>query len=233
MMIPSISAFYATSAISAALPAAAVRQNPVAAAAVSADTAHISQAARDLIAAEQGRGSTGGETRNPRLETNLGAMDVDLDAYFAPPDGSFDPDSTPLLLPGAGNVAALSAHVSAWMPGFLAEHGIPEAPASISYDSAGRMQLPADYPYAEAFSRAVAENPVMARQLSTTAALASVTADMEKSLAFQREYRAAGSAAEIAAVLARHAYLFADDRYSAPATLNFGAGGKLLGLSTG
>ncbi len=232
MMIPSISAFYATSAISAALPAAAARQNPVAAAAVSADTAHISQAARDLIAAEQGRGSIGGTTRNPRLETNLGAMDVDLDAYFAP-DGNFDPDSTPLLLPGAGNVAALSAHVSARMPGFLAEHGIPEAPASISYDSAGRMQLPADYPYAEAFSRAVAENPVMARQLSTTAALASVTADMEKSLAFQREYRAAGSAAEIAAVLARHAYLFADDRYSAPATLNFGADGKLLGLSTG
>lgn len=232
MMIPSISAFYATSAISAALPAAAVRQNSVAAA-VSADTAHISQAARDLIAAEQGRSSAGGANRNPCLETNLGAMDVDLDAYFAPPDGSFDADSTPLLLPTAGNVAALSAHVSARMPGFLAEHGIPEAPASIRYDSAGRMQLPADYPYAEAFSRALAENPVMARQLSTTAVLASVTADMEKSLAFQREYRAAGSAAQIAAVLARHASLFADERYSAPAMLNFGAGGKLLGLSTG
>ena len=133
----------------------------------------------------------------------------------------------PLLLPSPANIQALSDYVSQEMPGFLAANGIPEAPASVSYDRYGQLQLPADYPYAEQFKVALAEAPALARSMQTAAALTSHQVEMQKSLPFHEEYTAAASSAEAAAVVAKYAWLFADNRPAAQIALQFSADGRM------
>lgn len=190
-----------------------------------ADRTNISQAARDLLAAET-KAAGNPATSTAVFDTNQGAMTLDIDAYFQPPPGGFA-ELPPLMMPSANNIKALTDHVSARMPDFLARHGIPEAPASVSYDRNGALQLPADYPYAKEFKAALAGDPVMARSMQTAAALSSVHVEMQKSLPFHEEYSAANSAADAAKVVAKYAWLFADNRPSASITLNFSADGRL------
>jgi hypothetical protein len=70
-------------------------------------------------------------------------------------------------MPIAANMAALA------QPGFLAEDDIPLAPETIRYGNDGTLQLPDDYPYANAFKAALEDDPALARELSTVNALAS------------------------------------------------------------
>ncbi len=191
-------------------------QQVVAAASVSSSaTVNISQAARDRLA---------GQT----FATNQGATELDLEAYFTPPGSQgVDIDSIPLLAPTPQNIAALAKDVSAKMPGFLSAHGIPSAPASITYDQMGQMQLPADYPYADAFKQALADQPSMERELRTTTALTSTMVEMNKSMPFQQEYLAANSRAEADAVVAKYSYLFSDNQRSDLIALNFSDNGDL------
>ena len=98
----------------------------------SSTTVNISQAARDRLATQT-------------FDTNHGATEINLDTYFTPPGSQgVDIDTVPLLMPTQQNIAALAKDVSAKMPGFLSAHGIPSAPASVTYDNMGQMQLPAD-----------------------------------------------------------------------------------------
>ena len=193
-----------------------------------ADRASISQAARDRLAAETAEAATtaGTGASSAVFDTNRGAITLDIDAYFQPPTGGFT-ELPPLMLPSANNIKALSDHVSTRMPDFLARNGIPVAPASIGYDQSGELQLPADYPYAKAFKAALAEDPALARSMQSVAAMSSVHADLQKSLPFQEAYRAASSAAEVARVVAKYAWLFADNRPSPNIALEFSTDGKL------
>lgn len=190
-----------------------------------ADRASISQSARDLLAAETTVAASP-VSSSAVFDTNQGAVTLDIDAYFQPPAGGFT-ELPPLMMPSASNIKALTDHVSARMPDFLARNGIPEAPASVSYDSYGELQLPADYPYAKEFKAALADDPALARSMQTAAALSSVHVEMQKSIPFHEEYSAASSAADAAKVVAKYAWLFADNRPSASITLNFSADGKL------
>ena len=130
-------------------------------------------------------------------------------------------------MPTQQNIAALAKDVSAKMPGFLSAHGIPSAPASITYDNMGQIQLPADYPYADAFKQALADQPSMERELRTTAALTSSMVEMNKSMPFQQEYLAANSRAEADAVVAKYSYLFSNNQHADLIALNFAANGAL------
>lgn len=181
----------------------------------SSSTVNISQAARDRLATQT-------------LDTNHGATEINLDTYFTPPGSQgVDIDTVPLLAPTLQNIAALAKDVSAKMPGFLSAHGIPSAPASITYDNMGQMQLPADYPYADAFKQALVDQPSMERELRTTAALTSSMVEMNKSMPFQQEYLAANSRAEADAVVAKYSYLFSNNQHADLIALNFAANGAL------
>lgn len=88
------------------------------------------------------------------------------------------------------------------------------------------MQLPGDYPYAEQFKQALADNPAIERELRTVHALTSTLAEMEKSLPFLQEY-AAATPAETAAVVQKYSYLFSPNRRETEVALHFSASGKL------
>ena len=181
----------------------------------SSTTVNISQAARDRLATQT-------------FDTNHGATEINLDTYFTPPGSQgVDIDTVPLLMPTQQNIAALAKDVSAKMPGFLSAHGIPSAPASVTYDNMGQIQLPADYPYADAFKQALADQPSMERELRTTAALTSSMVEMNKSMPFQQEYLAANSRAEADAVVAKYSYLFSNNQHADLIALNFVANGAL------
>ena len=185
-----------------------------AAPATSADRVSISPAARELHAAE--------------FDTDQGRMGLDIDAYFTPPGPQgVNLDTLPLLLPSRQNIDALAAHISAAFPGFLAENGIPSAPASIAYDNTGQIQLPADYAYAAQFKQALADHPTMARELQTVNALTSTLVEINKSIPFQQEYAAATSQAAADAVVAKYSYLFSANRHYDSIALNFAADGTL------
>jgi hypothetical protein len=192
-----------------------------AAAASSAGQASISEAARSRLAAEAE--GTAGTTAV--YDTDQGAQSLDIDAYFTPPAGGYL-TLPPLLLPSQRNIDALSSHISAAMPKFLAENGIPSAPASIAYDSAGKMQLPADYPYADKFRQALEKNPALDRELRTVNALTSHRVEISKFMPFQQEYAAAAQA-EVDAVIAKYAHLFSGNRFSSAIALEFSATGRL------
>lgn len=218
-----------TSAVQRKPPAAlADSAGSSAASASSAGQASISSAARSRLAAESGE--TGGATAV--YDTDQGTQSLDIDAYFTPPTGGYL-TLPPLLLPSQRNIDALSSHISAALPQVLAEHGIPSAPASVTYDGAGKMQLPADYPYADKFRQALEKNPALDRELRTVNALASHRVEIGKSMPFQQEYAAASSAAEAAAVVARYAHLFSGSRLASSIALEFSAGGHLTVTADG
>lgn len=228
MMIQPTSALFSAAAIARSI---SPRQLPATSPANTADTVSISQAARDRFAAEAAQAKSTSSASNgskSEYDTNHGAQMLDIEAYFTPPGSQgVDLDTLPLLMPSRKNIDALSGYVTDHMPGFLADNGIPTPPASITYDTMGQIQLPADYPYAAEFKQALENNPVMERALRTTSALSSHLVEMNKSLPYLQEYGAASSQAEIAAVTAKYSYLFSNNRHADTIALNFTANGAL------
>lgn len=228
MIVQSPSAPFSATAIARS---ASSRQYLAASPANTAETVSISQTARDLYAAHASQAkpaAAAGSDAKAEFDTDKGTTELDIEAYFAPPAGQgVNLDSVPLLLPSQKNIEALSSYISAHMPGFLADNGIPAPPASITYDTMGKIQLPADYPYAAEFKQALEDNPVMERALRTTSALTSNMVEMNKSIPFQREYAAATSQVQIEAVIAKYHYLFSANRHYDSIALNFTADGIL------
>lgn len=200
-----------------------------AAAANFAERASISSAGRALLAAasDSAAAEAGGVTAV--MDTDRGALLLNLDDYFAPPSqtGGAALALPPLLLPSRNNIDALSRRISAAMPQLLAQTQIPSPPASISYDREGKLQLPADYAYADKLREALAKQPALARELSTVNALTSHWVEMQKSMPFQQEYAAATSQAEANVVVAKYSYLFSEQRHYATITLQFSAQARL------
>lgn len=213
----------------AAIAALAGSAATAASAATSADTATISQAARDLLAAQAKPAASSGADATAVYDTDQGAMSLNIDEYFTPHANTGGGLSSlpPLLLPSQKNVDALTSHISATFPRFLKQNNIPFAPASITYDREGKVQLPPDYPYAAELKQALADNPTMARELSTVNALTSHLVEMKKSIPFQEEYAAATSQAAADAVVAKYSYLFSNNRQYATIALQFSASGSL------
>lgn len=216
MAIASLAASAALSLVGSVAKSLTSPSRPAASSAGGAENSavvKISEAGRARLAAEANAPER--KTR-ASYDTSQGSKALDIDAYFTP-DPSQSLMSIPLLAPTQNNIDALGQQISAKMPGFLAAHGIPEAPASISYDAYGQIQLPGDYAYAAQFREALTDNPVLARQLSTVSALSSQMTEMNKALKFDTEYRAARTPTEIQAVIAKYRALL--DGQTTPSTI--------------
>lgn len=212
MAIASLAASAAVSLVGSIARSLAASARPAASSAGGVEDSAIttiSQAARDRLAAET-------NSTKATYDTSQGSQALDIDAYFTP-DPSRPLLSLPLLAPTKNNIDALSRHVSAAMPDLLVRYGIPQAPASITYDAHGQMQLPEGYRYAEQFRTAMAENPVLARQLSAVNALSSQMSGMAQAMSFDAEYRAARTPAELEAVIAKYRQLL--DGHATPASI--------------
>lgn len=189
----------------------------------------ISHAARDIHSAEFNSAATSKSEATAIFETDQGSKNLNIDSYFAPSANASGSMFTlpPLLLPNQKNIDALSSHISAIFPQFLAQNNIPSAPSSITYDSAGKIKLPPDYPYASEFKQALANNPAMARELSTVSALTSHLVEMKKVAPFQQEYSAAVTQAEIDAIVAKYSHLLSSNHHYDTIALHFSANGSL------
>jgi hypothetical protein len=200
--------------------------------ATSADTVGISNAARNIFAAQSNSAATLGQGATALFDTDQGFKNLDIDAYFSPDTSTNWAASSlqsrpPLLLPNQNNIDALSNHISATFPQFLEQNNIPSAPSSITYDNQGQIQLPSDYAYASELKQALEDNPTVARELSTLHALTSHWVEIKKSSPFQQEYAAAATQAEINAVITKYSYLFSGNRHYDTIALQFSASGRL------
>lgn len=188
----------------------------------------ISAAAR---LAQQGEASppAGGRAE---FDTDRGRREIDIGQYFSGQRQHQGEQVTlrdslpPLLLPTQRNIDALSAHLGETLPRFLADNQIPTAPASLRYDGAGKLQLPADYPYARELQNALQKNPAMARELSTLNALASQVGQLNRLIPFNQEYAAARTPGEAAAVVAKYSDLFSERRQPVDTELVLSPDGK-------
>ena len=160
---------------------------------------------------EDNFGQEAGQPYQPEpveLSTTKGMVTYDLDNYYSgeitPQEGHVNLDEIPLILPSGENVAKLQAHASDRFKKLLAEYNIPEAPASITYDSHGQMVLPQDYPHKQALQNMLDENPGMARELHDVNALSSHYAAMAAVAPMMDELAAAKSDFEREAIMARH-----------------------------
>lgn len=161
------------------------------------------------------------------LDTDKGKVAMDIDAYFTPPTEPVDLDSIPLLAPSSENIDALSRHASAKLKKLLENYDIPYAPASISYDETGQIELPGDYAYTDEFKQMLNDNPSLERELSAINALTSHFAAMQPSLEFSRAYMATSSDSERDAVIAKYSYLFSNTPHYASIALSISADGTI------
>lgn len=202
------------------------------------DTASISDAARNRLAQEielQGVKSASarpGNTAIANFDTDKGSVDLNLDDYFsASPQKPFA-ELPPLLMPSQRNIDALSAHISDAFPKFLSDHGIPSAPASISYDSMGQAVFPADYPYTDQLKKALDETPSMARKLMTVTGMTDAKNALDEAVKFQREYTDAQTPNALGAVIAKYGSLLSGQASASSVSLLFSDDGRLRNTSS-
>lgn len=177
-----------------------------------------------LGTAQQSPNANAASDTSQSFGTDQGTLTLDMDSYFKP--GNFRTD-LPLLLPTAANIQALGKSVDAHMGRFLAANNIPSAPASIRYTSEGQMELPADYPYAQQFKAALAQDSVLDHELNALNGLSSQFADLEKLAPYTEALSQAKTETEAAAVFARYSYLFAPGSRNSAIELGFSADGKV------
>ncbi len=222
-----LSAFYGTAKANSG-----PRQDAAGATAIFADTVTISQAARNLFAAQVAGAqpaSIAGSPVSPTavFDTDQGRVEINIDEYFAPPSAGSNAELPPLLMPTQDNIDALAKHLSAVFPKFLSDNGIPYAPSSISYDREGQPEFPADYPYGDALKKALEDTPAMAKEIATTYALADTKAALDDAMKFQQEYRQASNQKAIEAVIARYADLLAGSNQSPMINMGFTSDGQV------
>ncbi|MDQ6968889.1 MAG: hypothetical protein Q9M16_00075 [Mariprofundus sp.] len=194
-----------------------------------ADTVSISSAAQNNFTNQSHVAKASESSTTATFNTTQGYKKMNIDELFSPPDPSavYSLQTMPLLLPSKDNIDALTKHISAKMPQFLAENNIPSAPSSISYNRQGQIQLPSDYAYAPEFMKGLENNPKMARELSTVNALTSQYVEMQKLTPFHDAFANANSQAEIDAVIAKYNYLLSGNRQNSIITMNLSANGSL------
>ena len=208
---------------------------PVTTAAASGETTvSISSAGRLLAARDAAAAQVAGSGKGVAMQTQLGEMPVDLDAYFSPGFVAANAGKDlPILLPNQQNLQALSDHLAQTFPRALQAHGIPQAPASISYDRDGQIQLPADYPYAEQLKAALDREPALDRELRTLNSLTEYVGEGVKAAPFERELAGVKTQSELEALVNKYRYLFDQNRNWAQASLSFDANGRPTPLADG
>jgi hypothetical protein len=196
------------------------------------DTVSISRTARNRLADPSNSAAAPRNGATAVFDTDQGSRKLNIEAYFSP--GGSENNAAfsfqtlpPLLFPSRNNIDALTNHISATLPQFLAQNNIPSAPSSITYDNKGQIQLPSDYAYASEFKQSLANNPTMAKELSTVNALTSHFVEIQKAVPFQQEYAAAATQAEVDAVVARYGCLFSDNHRYETIALQFSPEGRL------
>ena len=163
------------------------------------------------------------------LDTNKGEVALDIDDYFSPKSkaGSLDLDKIPLLMPTAKNIEAISLHSSVKFKQMLADYDIPEAPEQITYDAEGKIQLPEDYPYGNELKQALEENPTLAQELQTVAALTSHYVALQKQLPFIDEMNNAESQEAANLIITKYSYLLNDNNTYPETALMFSEDGNM------
>ena len=209
--------------------------------ALNADTISDQTFSTLLKAQEDGATEASDDSASATTPTakSLDGQEVDLDAYYAndpkPLTGHLGLDALAdkIILPTAENIEAITAHVSVRFNELLQNYGIPEAPAQITYDNEGQLQLPADYPYADQLKQALDENPGVAHELHDLSAIADQYVGMQKAFAAQEELSQAQSQAEADAILAKYADLFSHNAPDPHIALNFSDTGALTLTTNG
>jgi len=167
----------------------------------------------------------------PAMMTDKGRMNIDLDSYFSntPPSTGFFSlnELPPLLMPSAENISALTEHVSTRFKQLLADYNIPSAPEKITFDNAGKMQVPIDYPYANELHGALEENIGMGRELRTLNALSSHAAAIQERMPFIEEMGNASSKAETDQIIAKYSHLLSDNNSHKSMALIFSSEGNV------
>lgn len=192
----------------------------------SAEPVSISAAARERLAGEQ-RAAASAPSPTVAFDTNQGTVNLDVESYLTGKSWSGTGEIPPLLMPTQRNIDALGQYVSSNMPGLLAAHGIPYAPAQIGFDSQGQVQFPSDYPYGAQLKEALQQSPAMERALGWSQGLSESKAALDEAVGFQAEYRGAASPQELQAVIAKYGSLLSGNRTSAQVVLNFSSAGQL------
>ncbi|WP_209003956.1 hypothetical protein [Labrenzia sp. CE80] len=188
---------------------------------------NVSSDVASVLIQQQELAPSGAGDKIYSANTGNGFEELDFDAYFSDtPSAPKSLEDVGFLLPSADNIAALTEHASARFQQVLDSYGIP-APDNISYDERGNMKLPADYQYRDELEQALEENPGLDRELRTLNALASHYAEIQKLAPFREEYSAAGTQAEIDAVLQRYNHLLKDNNSYSKIALNFSDDGSI------
>ncbi|WP_153114887.1 hypothetical protein [Rhodocyclus tenuis] len=202
-----------------------MRQDPATSPAKHADNVTLSAAGLRALSSEQEAGVSGAGGK-VSLDTNQGVVNQDIESFLVDNKAKSNGELPPLLMPSQRNIDALSGYLSAKFPGFLSANGIPYAPEQITYDSAGQVQFPADYPYAKELKQALQESPVMANALSWSVGLSQSKALLDEGVRFQQEYLNA-SPQQLGAVLARHAQLLSGNAPAPQAAISFSPTGEV------
>jgi len=172
-----------------------------------------------------------GEAASSAMMTDKGRMNIDLDSYFSntpPSTGFFNLNELPpLLMPSAENINALTEHVSTRFKQLLADYNIPSAPEKITFDNAGKMQVPIDYPYANELHGALEENIGMGRELRALNALSSHAAAIQERMPFIEEMGNASSKAETDRIIAKYSHLLSDNNSHKSMALIFSSEGDV------
>lgn len=172
-----------------------------------------------------------GEAASSAMMTDKGRMNIDLDSYFSntpPSTGFFNLNELPpLLMPSAENINALTEHVSTRFKQLLADYNIPSAPEKITFDNAGKMQVPIDYPYANELHGALEENIGMGRELRALNALSSHAAAIQERMPFIEEMGNAYSKAETDQIIAKYSHLLSDNSSHKSMALIFSSEGDV------
>lgn len=158
-------------------------------------------------------------TPNPastkEMLTGKGTQNIDLDSYFSnkPISAGFLSinDLPPILLPSAQNIKAITEHVSTRFTQLLADYNIPSAPEKITFDTAGKMQIPIDYPYTTELNQALEENTGVARELQTLNAISSHAAEIQDRMPFINEMADASSKSARDRIIAKYSHLLHDN----------------------
>lgn len=194
---------------------AATNTSEVAAAASGAFATALAASKSDSAPAHAAKLAGAEAAPQARMDSAIGAAQIDLNKYFSQePNGlrikSID-DLPPLLLPSADNIKALKTHASSQLKQMLQDNSIPLAPEKISFDAAGEMLLPADYPYTRELRKAFEQNEGIHRELSTVNALSSHYVEMQVRTPFVEAMNNATSKAEIERVITQYNYLLQDN----------------------
>lgn len=152
------------------------------------------------------------------------AQQTDKPAYGAP----INLLDQPLLLPTRENVAKLAKEAAESLNAILDAAGIPRTPGfelEIEDVNSARVTVKGDRPDAQAIEDLINADPQLQMTLHNAQAIASHIPAIERSMAYQEEYRAARTQQQIDQVNARYADLLSGHAPAADIHMRYGKAG--------